>query len=88
MPRTPQSPAKDLPARIFASNPSLLIGAAFELGMLLGRRSGRTAMGRKVRDAVSDVVDHAVELAPDALIGLVPELAPVKPRTRRRPAKK
>jgi len=86
MSRTPENRAKDLPSQLLASNPGLLIGAAFEIGMLLGRRSGRTAMGRKVRDAVSDVVDQAVRLTPDALVKLVPDLAPAKPR--RRPAKK
>src|SRR3954462_12729487 len=84
MKRTSQSRAKDLPSQIFAANPSLLIGAAFELGMLLGRRSGRTAAGRKVRDSVSAVVDQAARLAPDAVANLVPQMAPAKPRPRRR----
>ena len=53
MKRPSQSRAKDLPSQLFASNPALLIGAAFEIGMLLGRRSGRTAMGRKLRENVS-----------------------------------
>jgi hypothetical protein len=88
MKRTSQSRAKDLPSQLFASNPALLIGAAFEIGMLLGRRSGRTAMGRKVRDSVSDVIDQAVQLAPDAVVKLVPQLAPTKPRPRRRTATK
>ena len=90
MKRTSQSRAKDLPSQIFASNPALLIGAAFELGMLLGRRSGRTAIGRKVRASVSDVVDQAVRLAPDAVVNSVPELAPApaRARPRRRTAKK
>jgi hypothetical protein len=88
MKRTSQSRAKDLPSQLFASNPALLIGAAFEIGMLLGRRSGRTAMGRKVRDSVSDVIDQAVQLAPDAVVKLVPQLAPAKPRPRRRTATK
>ena len=90
MKRPSQSRAKDLPAQIFASNPALLIGAAFEVGMLLGRRSGRTAMGRKVRASVNDVVDQAVQLAPDAMVRLVPQLAPAKPaaRPRKRTAKK
>jgi hypothetical protein len=88
MPRTPQNRAKDLPSKLLASNPALLIGTAFEIGMLLGRRSGRTAMGRKVRDAVSDVVEQAVQLTPDALVKLVPQLVPAKPRPRRRSARK
>ena len=88
MKRTSQSRAKDLPSQIFASNPALLIGAAFELGMLLGRRSGRTAIGRKLRASVSDVVDQAVRLAPDAVVNLVPQLAPATARPRRRTAKK
>jgi hypothetical protein len=88
MKRTPQSRAKDLPSQIFAANPSLLLGAAFEIGMLLGRRSARTAAGRKVRDSVSSVVDHAVRLAPDAVASLAPQLVPAKARPRRRTARK
>jgi hypothetical protein len=88
MKRTSQSRAKDLPSQLFASNPALLIGAAFEIGMLLGRRSARTAMGRKVRDSVNSVADQAVRLAPDAVVKLVPQLAPAKPRPRKRTAKK
>jgi hypothetical protein len=88
MKRTPRSRAKDLPQQIFASNPSLLIGAAFEIGMLLGRRSARTAVGRKVRDSVGAVVDQAVRLAPDAVAGLVPQLVPARARPRRRTARK
>jgi len=79
---------QDLPTRIFASNPSLLIGAAFEIGMLLGRRSARTAMGRKVRDGVNRAADEAVKLAPDSMVALVPQLAPVRTRARRRTAKR
>ena len=88
MKRTSHSPAKDLPSRLFASNPALLIGAAFEIGMLLGRRSRRTAMGRKLRESVDSVTDQAVRLAPDAVVKLVPQLAPAKPPRRRRTAKK
>ena len=88
MKRTSQSRAKDLPSQLFASNPALLIGAAFEIGMLLGRRSGRTAMGRELRKTVGSVADEAVRLAPDAVVKLVPQLAPAKPRPRRRAAKK
>ena len=88
MKRTSQSRAKDLPQQLFAANPALLIGAAFEIGMLLGRRSGRTAIGRKLRASVSDVVDQAVRLAPDAVVNLVPQLAPAPARPRRRTAKK
>jgi hypothetical protein len=88
MKRTSQHSPKDLPSRIFAANPALLIGAAFELGMLLGRRSGRTAMGRKVRQAVSTATDRVARLAPDGVVNLVPELAPAKARPRRRAAKK
>ena len=94
MKRTSQSRAKDLPSQIFASNPALLIGAAFEIGMLLGRRSGRTAIGRKMRDSVNRVADQAVQLAPDAVIKLVPHLAPARTSapsrtaTRRRRTKK
>jgi hypothetical protein len=79
---------QDLPSRIFASNPSLLIGAAFEIGMLLGRRSARTAMGSKVRDGVNRAADEAVRLAPDSMVKLVPQLAPVRTRARRRTAKR
>ncbi|HET7680731.1 MAG TPA: hypothetical protein VFK79_11425 [Xanthobacteraceae bacterium] len=88
MKRSSQSRAKDLPSQLFASNPAMLIGAAFEIGMLLGRRSGRTAMGRKLRESVNSVADQAVRLAPDAVVKLVPALAPAKPRPRRRTAKK
>jgi hypothetical protein len=88
MKRTSQSRAKDLPQQLFASNPSLLIGAAFEIGMLLGRRSARTAAGRKVRDTVGAVVDQAVRLAPDAVTNLMPQLVPAKARPRRRTARK
>jgi hypothetical protein len=79
---------QDLPSRIFASNPSLLLGAAFEIGMLLGRKTGRTAMGRKVRGAVTRAADEAVKLAPDSMVALVPQLAPVRTRARRRTAAK
>lgn len=89
MKRTSQSRAKDLPAQIFAANPALLIGAAFKIGMLLGRRSGRTSAGRKMRAGAARVADQAVQLAPDALVKLVPQLAPPKARThpRRRPGR-
>ncbi len=88
MKRTPQSRAKDLPSQLFAANPALLLGAAFEIGMLLGRRSGRTAIGRKVRAGVGEVVDQAVRLAPDAVTNLMPQLVPARARPRRRTAKK
>jgi hypothetical protein len=88
MKRTSQNRAKDLPSQIFASNPALLIGAAFEIGMLMGRRSGRTAFGKKVRSQVNRVADQAVRLAPDAMVNLVPQLAPAKARPRRRTAKR
>ncbi len=88
MKRTPQNRAKDLPSQLFAANPALLLGAAFEIGMLLGRRSGRTAIGRKVRAGVGEVVDQAMRLAPDAVATLVPQLAPARTRSRRRTAKK
>ena len=88
MKRTTLSRARDLPARIFAANPALLLGAAFEIGMLLGRRSGRTAAGRRVRAGLNTVTDQVAHLAPDAMVKLVPQLAPAKPRARprRRPA--
>jgi hypothetical protein len=88
MKRTSQPTGKDLPSRLFASNPALLMGAAFELGMLLGKRTGKTAMGRKVRESVTEVADRVVQLAPDAVVNLVPELAPAKARARRRTGKK
>lgn len=88
MKRTPQSRAKDLPQQLFAANPALLLGAAFEIGMLLGRRSGRTAIGRKVRAGVGEVVDQVMRLAPDAVATLVPQMAPAPTRPRRRTAKK
>jgi hypothetical protein len=86
MKRTSQTRGKDLPQQIFAANPALLIGAAFEIGMLLGRRSGRTAMGRKVRESVDGVIDQAVRLAPDAAVKLVPSLAPARKAARMRTA--
>jgi hypothetical protein len=86
MKRTSHTRAKDLPQQIFAANPALLIGAAFEIGMLLGRKSGRTAMGRKVRESVDGVIDQAVRLAPDAAVKLVPQLAPVRKAARARTA--
>ena len=88
MKRTSQSPAKDLPSQLFASNPALLLGAAFEIGMLLGKRSGQTAAGRKVRETVGNVVDQAVRLAPAAVVSMVPQFAPAKPRARKRTATK
>jgi hypothetical protein len=88
MKRTSSSSAKNLPERLFASNPALLLGAAFEIGMLIGKRSGRTAAGRKVRETVGGVVDQAVRLAPDAVVSMVPQLALAKPRVRKRTAKK
>jgi hypothetical protein len=88
MKRTSSPRPADLPARVFASNPALLIGAAFEIGMLLGRRSGRTALGRKVRDKVGDVATQVVKLAPDAMATLVPDLVPVRTRARRRSSKR
>jgi hypothetical protein len=88
MKRPSQSRAKDLPSQLFAANPALLIGAAFEIGMLLGKRTGRTAMGKKVRDNVHGAVDQAVRLAPDSVVALVPQLAPAKPKPRKRTAKK
>jgi hypothetical protein len=86
MKRTSQSRPKDLPSQIFAANPALLIGAAFEIGMLLGRRSGRTAAGRKVRDSFDGVIDQAMRLAPDAAVKLVPQLAPMRKAARQRTA--
>ena len=74
MKRPPQTRAKSLPAQIFASNPALLIGAAFEIGMLLGRRSGRTGVGRKLRANVNSVADQAVRFVPGAVANLVPLL--------------
>jgi hypothetical protein len=88
MKRTSHSRAKDLPSQLFAANPALLIGAAFEIGMLLGRRSGRTATGRKVRASVNGVMDQAVRLAPDAVVNLVPQLSPAKPQRRAKPRKR
>ena len=84
MKRPSQNSAKNLPAQLFAANPALLIGAAFEIGMLLGRRSAKTAMGRKVRGTVYGAVDQAVALAPSSVADLVPQLAPAKPRARKR----
>jgi hypothetical protein len=82
-----QSRANDLPSRIFASNPTLLLGAAFEIGMLLGRQSGRTALGKKVRAKVSQVASEVMQLAP-GVASLVPDLVPARPRPRRRSTKR
>jgi hypothetical protein len=82
-----EAPGKNLPSRLFASNATLLIGAAFELGMLLGKRTGETDMGKKVRASVADLADKLVDLAPD-VIRLVPELITAKPRPARRKAAK
>lgn len=77
----------DTASRLFASNATLLIGAAFELGMLLGKHTSKTPMGKKVRESVSDLADRVVELAPD-VVRLVPDLMPAKTRSVRRKAAK
>jgi hypothetical protein len=86
MRRTSQTRSQDLPTRLFAANPALLIGAAFELGMMLGKRSAKTAIGRKVRQQVAHATGEVVRLAPDAVVNLVPELEAMKERPRRRRA--
>ena len=86
MRRTAQTRSQDLPTRIFAANPALLIGAAFELGIMLGRKSAKTAMGRKVRQHIAHATGEVVRLAPDAVVNLVPELEELKERPRRRRA--
>jgi hypothetical protein len=70
--------------QLFAANPSLLIGMAFDVGMVLGRRTGATATGKKVRSQVSNIAERIVELAPDSVANLVPDILPSKPRTTRR----
>ncbi|MEA2976389.1 MAG: hypothetical protein QOF19_1909 [Alphaproteobacteria bacterium] len=70
--------------QLFATNPSLLIGMAFDVGMVLGRRTGATVTGKKVRSQVSNLAERIVELAPDSVANLVPDILPSKPRARRK----
>jgi hypothetical protein len=70
--------------QLFAANPSLLIGMAFDVGMVLGRRTGATVTGKKVRSQVSNLAERIVELAPDSVANLVPDILPWKPRARRK----
>ncbi len=70
--------------RLFAANTFLLVGMAFDLGVVLGRRTAATLMGKKVRNQVSNLADRVVDLAPDSVANLVPDLLPSKPRGRRR----
>jgi hypothetical protein len=70
-------------SRLFAANSLLLVGMAFDLGILLGRRTGATLMGKKVRHQVSNLAERVVDLAPDSVANLVPDLLPSKPRARR-----
>ncbi len=78
-------------ARLFEKNSVLLIGMAFEAGMLLGRRTNIPLTAGKVRDGFSNLADQIVTLAPSSVTRLVPNLLPAKtPRAphRKSPAKK
>jgi hypothetical protein len=72
--------------RLFAANSMLLIGMAFDLGMVLGRRTGMTLLGSKVRRQVSNLTDRVVTLAPNSVSNLVPDLLPSKSKAPRRKA--
>jgi hypothetical protein len=67
-------------SEIYAEHSAVLIGMAFDLGVMLGRRTHATALGKKVRKGVSKVADQMVTLAPDSMANLVPDLHPAKGR--------
>ncbi len=78
-------------ARLFEKNSVLILGMAFEAGMLLGRRTNIPLTARKVRQGVSSFADQVVMLAPSSVTRLVPDLSPAKTRRasrRKSPAKK
>jgi hypothetical protein len=70
--------------RLFAANSLLLIGMAFDVGIMLGHRTGATLLGRKIHTRVSNLADRVVALAPDSVSNLVPDLLPPKSRASRR----
>ncbi len=67
-------------ARLFTNNPALLIGIAFEAGMLLGRYTKVPVSGRKVQKGVSNFADQVLTLVPDSVTKLVPDIFPSKAR--------
>jgi hypothetical protein len=70
----------DVIQKLFAANSVFLVGLAFDLGLSLGRRSGSTDVGRKVRRQVTDLAEKVIDLAPASVANLVPDLAPSKPQ--------
>lgn len=67
-------------ARLFTTNPALLIGIAFEAGMLLGRYTKVPVSGRKVQKGASNFADQVLTLVPDSVTKLVPDIFPSKAR--------
>ena len=67
-------------ARLFAANPALLIGIAFEAGMLLGRYTKMPASGKKMQKGVSNLTDQVLTLVPSSVTKLVPDIFPAKSR--------
>ena len=95
--RRTSSPASDTKsklsgsfARLFTTNPALLIGIAFEAGMLLGRYTKIPDSGKKVQKGVSNLADQVLTLVPDSVTKLVPDIFPSKARkpARRKSAAK
>jgi hypothetical protein len=83
-----QSNLLDTFSRLFAANPALLISVAFEAGKALGRYTNVSPRTKKVLDGIADLADQVVELAPNTMTNLVPELFPAKARTRRKTTRK
>jgi len=78
-------------AQLFERNSVLILGMAFEAGMLLGRRTNIRLTAGKVRQGFSSFADQVVTLAPSSVTRLVPDLLPAKTRRaprRKSPAKK
>ncbi len=85
--RRTSSPASDTKsklsgsfARLFTTNPALLIGIAFEAGMLLGRYTKVPVSGRKIQKGASNFADQVLTLVPDSVTKLVPDIFPSKAR--------
>ncbi len=70
--------------RLFVANSVLFVTIAFDLGIMLGRRTGAALLGRKVRNPVSTLADRVATLAPSSVSSLVPDLLPSKPSGSRR----
>jgi len=75
-----KKPLSDSFHKLFATSSVLLVGMAFDLGLALGRRTGSTLLGKKVRRQVTDMAERVIELAPASVANLVPDLAPSKPK--------